>query len=121
MRQLVMQWVLQLEGKVIACCHFHLTMTIAHGHGCANLPVRVRHLMPFHIQHTGPAPVSIYFRIRPHAGTLCPLSSIPEPSLSYGDSQTEPTTAGTATVNTKVVLVEEKENTSAAVALLSKR
>jgi len=40
------------------------------------------------------------------------LSSIPELSLSSGDSQTELTTA---TVNTKVVLFEEKENVSAAV------
>ena len=80
-----------------------VSITIAHGHGRANLPVRVPHLMPFHIQHTGPAPVSTYFRIRPHAG--------PDPSLPSGDSQTEPTTA---TVNTKVVLHEEKENLSAA-------
>ncbi|KAI9453103.1 ribonuclease H2, subunit C [Lactarius psammicola] len=28
-------------------------------------PVRVPHLMPFHIQHSGPAPVSTYFRIQP--------------------------------------------------------
>lgn len=84
------------------------SITIAHGHGRANLPVRIPHLMPFHIQHTGPAPVSTYFHIRPHAG---PLSSTPDPSLPSGDSQTELTTA---TVNTKVVLFEEKENLSAA-------
>jgi hypothetical protein len=85
------------------------SITIAHGHGRANLPVRVPHLMPFHIQHTGPAPVSTYFRIKPHAGSLGQLSSTPDPSLLSGDSQTELTTA---TVNTKAVLFEEKENLS---------
>ena len=68
--------------------------------------------MPFHIQHTGPAPISTYFRIRPHAGARWQLSSIPDPSLPSRDGQTELTTA---TVNTKVVLLEEKENLSAAV------
>ncbi|KAF8489962.1 ribonuclease H2, subunit C [Russula emetica] len=87
------------------------SITIAHGHGRANLPVRVPHLMPFHIQHTGPAPVSTYFRIRPHAEPLSQLSSTPDPSLPSGNSQTELTTA---TVNTKVVLFEEKANPSAA-------
>ena len=87
------------------------SITIAHGHGRASLPVRVPHLMPFHIQHTGPAPVSTYFRIRPHAGPLWQLFSTPDPSLPSGDSQTELTTA---TVNTKVVLFEEKENLSVA-------
>ncbi len=76
------------------------SITIAHGHGHANLPVRVPHLMPFHIQHTGPAPVSTYFRIKPHDGPLCQLSSIPDPSLPSGDSQTELTTA-TAVTNVK--------------------
>jgi hypothetical protein len=83
---------------------------MAHG-GSANLPVRVPHLMPFHIQHTGPAPISTYFRIRPHTGAPWQLSSIPDPSLPSGDGQTELTT----TVNTKVVLLEEKENLPAAV------
>ena len=66
--------------------------------------------MPFHIEHTGPAPVSTYFRIKPHAGPLWQLSSIPDPPLS--DNQTEPTTV---TVNTKAVSYEENENPSAAV------
>ena len=87
------------------------SITIAHSHGRANLPVRVPHLMPFHIQHTGPAPISTYLRIRPHAGPLWQLSSTPDPSLPSGDRQTEPTTA---IVNTKVVLLEEKENSLAA-------
>jgi hypothetical protein len=87
------------------------SITIAHGHGRANLPVRIPHLMPFHIQHTGPAPVSTYFRIRPHSGPLWQLSSTSDPSLPSGDSQTELTTA---TINTKVVLFEEKENLLAA-------
>ena len=84
------------------------SIRMGHGHGCANLPVRVPHLMPFHIQHTGPAPVSTYFRIKPHAR---PSSPIPDPSLPSGDSQTELTTA---TVNAKVVFLEEKEGLSAA-------
>jgi ribonuclease H2 subunit C len=67
--------------------------------------------MPFHIQHTGPAPVSTYFRIKPHAGPLWQLSSTPDPSLPSGDSQTE---LATATVNTKVVLFEEGDNLPAA-------
>ena len=87
------------------------SIKIAHDHGRANLPVRVPHLMPFHIQHSGPAPVSTYFHIKPHAGPLWQLSSTLDPSLPSGDSQTELTTA---TVNTKVVLSEEKENRSAA-------
>lgn len=77
------------------------------GHGRANLPVRVPHLMPFHIQHTGPAPVSTYFHIQPHVGSLWPSSSVSDPSPPSGDSQTELTTA---IVNTNVVLSEEKEN-----------
>ncbi|KAF8264437.1 ribonuclease H2, subunit C [Lactarius quietus] len=34
-------------------------------HCLAVPPVRVPHLMPFHIQHSGPAPVSTYFRVQP--------------------------------------------------------
>jgi hypothetical protein len=125
---------MSVERKDIACCHVHLmfnvtqviqrtlpsirslstmtaSITIAHGHGRANLPVRIPHLMPFHIQHTGPAPVSTYFRIRPHSGPLWQLPSTHDPSHPSGDSQTELTTA---TANTKATLFEEKENLSAA-------
>jgi len=87
------------------------SITIAHGHGRANLPVRVPHLMPFHIQHTGPAPVSTYFRIRPQVRPLSQSFPAPDPSPPSGDSQTEVTTA---TVNTEVILLEEKENPSMA-------
>ena len=87
------------------------SITIAHAHGRANLPVRIPHLMPFHIQHTGPAPVSTYFRIRPHSGTLRQMPSTPDPSLPSGDSQAE---LSTATANNKATLFEEKENLSAA-------
>ena len=86
------------------------SITIAHGHERANLPVRVPHLMPFHIQHTGPAPVSTYFHIRPHTGPLWPLSSTTDPSLPSGDSQT---VISTATANTEAVLCAEKKNISA--------
>ncbi|KAI9435360.1 hypothetical protein F5148DRAFT_1266732 [Russula earlei] len=48
------------------------SIAIANGH--TDVPLRVPHLMPFHIRHTGPAPVSTYFRIRPQMG--------PEPSSS---------------------------------------
>ena len=85
------------------------SITIAHGHGRANLPVRVPHLMPFYIQHTGPAPVSTYFRIRPQVGPLSPSSSAFDPSPPSGDSQTE---LATATVNTEAVSSEDKENPS---------
>lgn len=89
---------------------------MAHGLGCANLPERIPHLMPFHIEHTGPAPVSTYFRIRPHAGpSSSQLSSISDPPLP--DSQMELSTATTTTaVNTPEVVSfeEEKENLSEA-------
>jgi len=52
------------------------SVTTAHGHANKDLdkdfPIRVPHLMHFHIQHTGPAPVSTYFRIRPHFGFCVP-------------------------------------------------
>jgi hypothetical protein len=61
------------RGGLPLCNLFIITMaasiTIAHANGRANLPVRVPHLMPFHIQHTGPAPVSTYFRIQPHVAS----------------------------------------------------
>jgi Ribonuclease H2 non-catalytic subunit (Ylr154p-like) len=79
------------------------SITIAHGYGRANLPVRVPHLMPFHIQHTGPAPVSTYFRIQPQVA--------PDPCPASGESQTE---LNTAIANAGVVLSEEKENPSMA-------
>ena len=75
------------------------SITIAHGYGRANLPVRVPHLMPFHIQHTGPAPVSTYFRIQPQVA--------PDPCPPSGESQTE---LNTAPANAGAVLSEEKEN-----------
>jgi hypothetical protein len=83
------------------------SITIAHGHAHRDLPVRVPHLMPFHIQHTGPAPISTYFRIRPHIGTSLPTSTPettqPPPS---GDTEKEPITPAATTE----VAVEEKEN-----------
>jgi len=82
------------------------SITIAHGHAHRDLPVRVPHLMPFHIQHTGPAPISTYFRIRPHIGTSLPTSTPektqPPPS---GDTEKEPITPAATTE----VAVEEKE------------
>jgi hypothetical protein len=80
------------------------SITIAHGHGRANLPVRVPHLMPFHIQHTGPAPVSTYFRIKPHAGPLGQLSSTPDPSLSVAAEG--PAITATAEVDVAVASVK---------------
>ena len=82
------------------------SIAIAHGHGRANLPVRVPHLMPFHIQHTGPAPVSTYFHIQPQVGQS---SSLPDPSPPSRESQTDTT----VTVTTKV-LSEEMDNPSTA-------
>ena len=58
--------------------------------------------MPFHIQHTGPAPVSTYFRIRPQAGQS---SSPAETSSPPRESQTD--TTATVTIG---VLPEEKVN-----------
>ena len=82
------------------------SITIAHGHGCANLPVRVPHLMPFHIQHTGPAPISTYFHIQPQVGQP---SSLPGPSPPPREGKT--VTTATATTG---VLWEEKDNPSIA-------
>src|SRR5712671_1268192 len=79
------------------------TITITNGY--ANLPARIPHLMPFHIQHTGPAPISTYFRIRPHVDPSSP-SSVSETHPPSGDSQTELTRT---TANTEVDS-EEKEN-----------
>jgi hypothetical protein len=85
------------------------SITIAHGHTNRDLPVRVPHLMPFHIQHTGPAPVSTYFRIRPQIGPLWPSSTSEESPLS-GDTEKELTATA---VNSKAT-VEEKEDTPGA-------
>ncbi|KAH9074998.1 ribonuclease H2, subunit C [Lactarius deliciosus] len=64
-------------------------------------PIRVPHLMPFHIQHSGPAPVSTYFRIQP-----APLpESHPCPPSAAVEAQLVSTT-------TVVVVPEEKENAS---------
>ena len=112
--------------QLVASCHVHMTLlqmsrsatvfsiyptmaasiTIAHGHGRANLPVRVLHLMPFHIQHTGPAPVSTYFHIQPQVGQS---SSLPGPSSPSREGKT----VTTATVTTEVSS-EEKDNHSIA-------
>jgi len=86
------------------------SVTIAHGHANKDLSTRVPHLMPFHIQHTGPAPVSTYFRIRPHFGPL--LSSASGPSPTSGDNERGSTT----TVVDSGVALEEKENAPLAVA-----
>jgi len=85
-------------------------VTIAHGHANKDLPTRVPHLMPFHIQHTGPAPVSTYFRTRPHFG-LSSLSSASETLSPTGDNERGSTT----TVADTEVAVEEKENAPLAV------
>jgi len=85
-------------------------VTIAHGHANKDLPIRVPHLMPFHIQHTGPAPVSTYFRIRPHFGPSS-LSSASETFVPSGDNERGSTT----TVADTKVAVEEKENAPLAV------
>jgi ribonuclease H2 subunit C len=110
---------MMLKSHAACDTNYHLTtvpaalftmaasITIAHGHGRASLPVRVPHLMPFHIKHTGPAPVSTYFRIRSQDGP----SPAPDPPPP-GDNQTELTTV---TINTEVVLLEEKENAPMAV------
>ena len=88
------------------------SITIAHCNGRANLPVRIPHLMPFHIQHTGPAPVSTYFRIQPHVGPSSQSPSASDQPLSRRDSQAELTTAN---LNSEAVLLEEKEDSSMAV------
>src|ERR1700679_988583 len=68
--------------------------------------------MPFHIQHTGPAPVSTYFRIQPHVGPSSQSPSAPDPSPLSRDSQAELTTA---TLNSEAAPLEEKEDSSMAV------
>ena len=87
------------------------SVTIAHGQANKDLPTRIPHLMPFHIQHTGPAPVSTYFRIRPHFSPSL-LSSAPETFYPSGDNERGPTT----TVANTEVAVEGKENGPLAVA-----
>ena len=82
------------------------SIAIAHGHGRANLPVRVPHLMPFHIQHTGPAPVSTYFHIQPQVGQSSSLPCSSPPSR-------EGKTVTTTTVTTEVSS-EERDNHSIA-------
>ncbi|KAI9440910.1 ribonuclease H2, subunit C [Lactarius indigo] len=63
-------------------------------------PLRVPHLMPFHIQYSGPAPVSTYFRIQPAPlpeSHPCPPSVAVEAQL-------------VSTTSTVVAVPEEKEN-----------
>ncbi|KAH9975597.1 ribonuclease H2, subunit C [Russula compacta] len=79
--------------------------SIAHGHANRDLPVRIPHLMPFHIQHSGPAPISTYFRIRPHDDPSEP-SSLSNTSPPSGESRTGLTAAGT----NSSIASEETEN-----------
>lgn len=83
------------------------SITFAPAH--VNLPIRVPHLMPFHINHTGPAPVSTYFRIRPVP--LAPASSETHPAsaatLEESGSQLPNNTYATGTSG---VSLEDREN-----------
>jgi len=87
------------------------SITIAHGHANRDLPVRVPHLMPFHIQHTGPAPVSTYFRIRPHVDPSLPSSTL-EDTLPSGNPEKELI----STVSNSEFALEGKEGTPAVAA-----
>lgn len=78
-------------------------ITIAQGH--PNLPMRVPHLMPFHIHHTGPAPVSTYFRIQP--APLPPSVPTTHPAALAESGIQLPTVS--AAVTTEVTL-GDKEN-----------
>ena len=83
------------------------SMTIAHGHGCTNLPVRVPHLMPFHIHRSLPTFAS---DLTPEPCAHCTRY----PSHLF-HLEIVKRSSSTATANAKVVLFEEKENVSAAV------
>ena len=87
------------------------SVAIAHGHANKGLPTRVPHLMPFHIQHTGPAPVSTYFRIRPH---FSPSLSSPASKTTFTSGDNE--SGSTTTVADTEVTVEDKESAPLAVA-----
>ena len=86
------------------------SVTIAHGHANKDLPIRIPHLMPFHIQHTGPAPVSTYFRIRPQFGPSL-FSSAFETSPPSGENE-----RSSATVADTEAAVGERDNAPPAVA-----
>jgi len=80
------------------------SVTIAHERANKGLPTRVPHLMPFHIQHTGPAPVSTYSRIRPYFRPTL-LSSTSGPSTPSGENERgSPNTV----VDTEVALEEKR-------------
>ena len=64
-------------------------------------PVRVPHLMPFHIQYSGPAPVSTYFRIQP--------APIPDSRPCFPPSATVETQPG----STSTTIASQKENEKA--------
>ncbi|KAI0248737.1 ribonuclease H2, subunit C [Lactifluus subvellereus] len=78
-------------------------ITIAQGH--PNLPVRVPHLMPFHIHHTGPAPVSTYFRVQP--APLPPSVPTTHPAALTESGTQLPTVSVAATTE---VTLEDKDN-----------
>src|SRR5882762_3697470 len=67
-------------------------------------PIRVPHLMPFHIRYSGPAPMSTYFRIQPLPP---PPPETNPPSISIA-VETQP-------VSTVVATPEEKEENAPAV------
>jgi hypothetical protein len=82
-------------------------IVIAPGH--PNLRVRVPHLMPFHIHHTGLAPVSTYFRIQPAPLPPTIQNTHPAPSPESGAQfRTDNVAATTA------VTLDDKENDSVA-------
>ncbi|KAI0289699.1 ribonuclease H2, subunit C [Multifurca ochricompacta] len=61
--------------------------------GPANLPVRIPHLMPFHINHNGPAPISTYF----------PIKHTPLPSSAF---EAHPSVNGRTDLATAIITTE---------------
>jgi hypothetical protein len=87
------------------------SIAITHEDANRDLPIRIPHLMPFHIQHTGPAPVSTYFRIRPHVSSSLPSSTLDD-TLPSGDPEKVPN----ATVSNSEASLEGQEGTPVVVA-----
>lgn len=98
--------VIVVPFRITSTLFMAASITIAHGHANRDLPVRVPHLMPFHIQHTGPAPVSTYFRFRPHVDLSLPSSTL-EDTLPSGNPEKELI----ATVSNSELTSEGKEST----------
>lgn len=93
------------------------------------LPTCTPHLMPFHIDYSGPAPISTYFRVKPapppgylgktESQNSVPLETTPS-SQNFGESQTSTTSDTTLVASSSSATLDSQGDGSSQVSCLSK-